>query len=318
MKVSVIMTCHNEELYIEEAIRSVVKQTYYDNICEVIMINDGSDDGSKLILDKLENEISKFSVIETTSIGVAAARNIALEKVSGDVIAILDGDDYWVTNKLEEQLSVFEKDPRIGLVYSDFFDFSERDASDARLITVRRFDYNSERHLYDYFINDGPIMPSTILVLRKVFDDVGGFDENLRVGEDTDFCLRVAEKWRYCYVPGGLVYKRRRKGQLTQNLETLLPNAEIITKRYIDRNPRLEKYAGRRMARLYVKVSIYFSEKNDKKNALSHAFKALTLSWGYGRAWINVFILILPSSVMQPLYRLAKRFYHSFRKLSVR
>ena len=55
----------------------------------------------------------------------------------------------------------------------------------------------------------------------------GLFDESLRIGEDTEFCLRVAEKWRFCHVPGAFTFKRRHVGQLSWRLDALLPNAAL-------------------------------------------------------------------------------------------
>ena len=90
-----------------------------------------------------------------------------------EFIAFLDGDDFWTPEKLERQLPAFARSEKIGLVYGDFVEFSRDDATDGRVITVRRFDPESARQLRDYFVHDGPIMPSTAVVRRSVFDDVG-------------------------------------------------------------------------------------------------------------------------------------------------
>ena len=90
----------------------------------------------------------------------------------------------------------------------------------------------SAHQLRDYFVHDGPIMPSTLVVRRSVFDDVGLFDESLRIGEDTEFCLRVAEKWRFCHVPGAFTFKRRHPGQISARLDALLPNAARVTQEF--------------------------------------------------------------------------------------
>ena len=219
VSVSVVITCHNEERTIEQAVRSVEAQTTFDAVAEIIVVNDGSQDGSEVVLERLAGEIEKLRIIETPGLGQSAARNRALREAKGELIAILDGDDFWTPEKLACQLPAFARGGNIGLVYGDFVDFSRDDATDGRIITVRRFDPESPHQLRDYFVHDGPIMPSTAVIRRSVFDDVGLFDESLRIGEDTEFYLRLAEKWRFCHVPGAFTFKRRHAGQLSWRLD---------------------------------------------------------------------------------------------------
>ena len=100
MKVSVVITCHNEEGTIEQAVRSVEAQTASDAVAEIIVVNDGSHDGSKVVLERLAGEIEKLRIIEAPGLGLSGARNRALREAKGEVIAILDGDDFWTPGKL--------------------------------------------------------------------------------------------------------------------------------------------------------------------------------------------------------------------------
>jgi glycosyltransferase involved in cell wall biosynthesis len=314
MSVSVIMTCHNEERYIEQALRSVVAQTAFEKVREVIVVNDGSQDNSRIVLERLAGEIATLKIVETPGLGPAAARNRALMEAKSEFIAILDGDDYWTPEKLARQLPIFEQDPHIGLVYGDFVDFSRDDASDARTITVRRYRPDSLHHLRDYFVHDAPIVPSAAIIRRAVFADVGLFDEKLRTGEDTEFCLRLAEKWRFCYVPGAFTCKRRRAGQLTERLHLLLPSAELVTQRFGRRHPELAFLCGRRMARYHVKVSADFALGGEGRTALHHALTAIGLAPSFWRTWANLLLLLTPAPVTRLLYGGAKRIYHSLRQ----
>ena len=186
------------------------------------------------------------------------------------MIALLDGDDFWAPEKLERQLPAFASSERIGLVYGDFVDFSRDDATDGRVITVRRFHPGSSNHLRDYFVHDGPIMPSTVVIRRAVFDDVGLFDESLRIGEDTEFHLRLAEKWRFCHVRGAFTFKRRHAGQVSWRLADFLPNAAVVTQRLVSVHPELRPLAGRRMARVHAKVGVDCALRGEWRKALRH------------------------------------------------
>ena len=314
MSVSVVMTCHNEERMIEQAVRSVETQTAFDAVLEIIVVDDGSRDGSKLVLGRLADEIEKLRVIETPRLGLAAARNRALREVKGDLFAILDGDDYWTPVKLERQLPAFARSAAIGLVYGDFVDFSRDDAMDGRVITVRRFHPEKPHHLRDYFVHDGPIMPSTVVIRRSVLDDVGLFDESLRIGEDTEFCLRIAEKWRFCHVPGAFTFKRRHPGQLSARLDVLLPTAALVTKDFASHHPELRLLGGRRMARLHAKVSADCAMRGEWRRALRHDLTAMRLAPLYWRAWANLALLLAPTSVVRPVYEGLKRPWHALRQ----
>jgi glycosyltransferase involved in cell wall biosynthesis len=314
MRVSVVITCHNEEGTIEQAVRSVEAQTAFANVLEIIVVNDGSRDASELVLERLAGEIEKLRLIETPGLGQSAARNRALREARGELIAILDGDDFWTPEKLERQLPAFAGSERIGLVYGDFVDFSREDAEDGRVITVRRFHPESPNQLRDYFVHDGPIMPSTVVVRRAVFDDVGLFDESLRIGEDAEFHLRVAERWRFCHVPGAFTFKRRHPAQLSWRLADFLPSAAAVTQRLTSHHPELRSLAGRRMARVHAKVGADCALKGEWRNALFHDVRAVHLAPRYLRAWANLVLLLAPVPVVRPLYEGLKRPWHALRQ----
>jgi glycosyltransferase involved in cell wall biosynthesis len=313
MSVSVVITCHDEERTIEQAVRSIEAQTTFDSVDEIVVVNDGSRDGSGTVLDRLAGEVDKLRIIETPGLGLPAARNRGLREVKGEFVGLLDGDDFWRAEKLERQLPAFGRSGNIGLVYGDFVDFSRDDAADGRWVTVRRFDPESPHHLRDYFAHDGPIMPSTVVLRRSVLEDVGFFDESLRVGEDTEFWLRVAEKWRFCHVPGAFTFKRRHSAQISTRLDVLLPNAARVTQRFATRHSELRALADRRMARLHAKVSADCAMRGEWREALLHDITAIRLAPLYWRAWANVILLLAPASVVRPFYERLKRPWHALR-----
>jgi glycosyltransferase involved in cell wall biosynthesis len=314
MSVSVVVTCHNDEPTIEQAVRSAVAQTAFDQVVEIIVVNDGSQDGSQGVLERLADEIEKLRIIETPGLGAAAARNAGLREVKGDFIAILDGDDYWIPEKLASQVPAFSRGSSIGLVYGDFINFSLNDAADRRLITVRRFGPTSPFQLRDYFVHDGPIVPSTSIIRRAVVDDVGPFDESLRICEDTEFCLRIAEKWRFCYVPGAFTFKRCHPGRISSRIDGFLPNSALLTQQFSARYPELRALAGRRMARVYVKVSIDCKIKGEWRRAARHGATAIRLAPLYWRSWITLMVVLVPICVARPSYEGLKRPWHALRR----
>lgn len=106
--VSVLMPVYNCALYVEEAIRSVMVQTYTD--WELIVIDDGSTDNTRTIVQRLSDEDARVRLIcNPANMGVAKTRNRGLDLCGGQYVALLDGDDRWYPTKLEKQLTLAEE-----------------------------------------------------------------------------------------------------------------------------------------------------------------------------------------------------------------
>ncbi len=115
MKVSVIIPTYNRGQLVVEALESVLKQTCQD--FEVIIVDDGSTDDTERLLSPFEDRII---YLRQENRGVNAARNKALKYANGEYIALLDSDDIWKMHKLDVEISILDKFPNAGFVYSDF------------------------------------------------------------------------------------------------------------------------------------------------------------------------------------------------------
>ena len=310
MTVSVIMTCHNEERFIGAAIESVLDQTAFHRIREVIVVNDGSTDSSAEVLAGFERREHKVTVLAANGVGLPAARNLAIRRAGGAYLAILDGDDLWAADKLERQLALFDAGCDAGLAYSDYADFSAPDFSDAFHVRVRRFHAGQKDTLRAYFLHDAPIVPSTVLLRRALVADVGPFNEDCRIGEDTEFFLRAAERWTFQHVPGTLVYKRRHGGNITRRLEALLPAAEQLTRDWAARRPELAALAPKRMARCYAKTGHDCVVNGDRRRGLALLWRALRGNPLYWRVYVYLLLAALPREVEHVTRRGAKILFH--------
>ncbi|WP_446787901.1 glycosyltransferase family 2 protein [Macellibacteroides fermentans] len=120
--VSVIMPVYNGEKTIKLAINSLLNQTYKNWIC--IIVNDGSTDGTKSILDSIND--SRFKIIHLQkNVGRGAARQVALDNAVGDYLAYLDADDFYHFSKLERQVNTFTENPNLDLVGTKLLSFDE-------------------------------------------------------------------------------------------------------------------------------------------------------------------------------------------------
>ena len=111
--ITVIIPTYNCDLYIVEAIESVLKQE--DCHYEVVVIDDGSTDATQEVLEPLQKQIR---YLKQENQGVAAARNQGIAQARGNLVAFLDADDYFFPGKLAKQAAIFAQHPDIGIVHS--------------------------------------------------------------------------------------------------------------------------------------------------------------------------------------------------------
>lgn len=195
-KVSVIIPTHNRAERLEKAIQSVLAQTY-SNV-ELIVIDDGSTDNTSEILEKYDPQIKHYSILHS---GVSAARNIGIKKASGEWLAFLDSDDYWLEEKLEKQLKfMVEKDYLVSQT-------GEKWLRDGNWVMKGERHRKHNGWIFKYCLPLCVVTPSAVIMDRKVIDDVGYFDESLPACEDYDMWLRVALKYPVGLLKDKLVVK---------------------------------------------------------------------------------------------------------------
>jgi len=222
MRTSVVIPSYNYAHLVGEAIRSVQEQTVDD--LEIIVIDDGSTDDTQDVLAAIDDP--RLIVRRTPNGGVAAARNTALEMARGEFIAYLDADDRWHPTKLERQLALFESEPEVGLVFTDFARFD-----DDHVYRATHFDHIEElRALPGRASRDGrgrvieadafsalapilylPAWPSTTMVRAR---DAGAirFPPGVRLCEDLHYMLRLYPHVRAAYIDEPLAELRRHGG----------------------------------------------------------------------------------------------------------
>jgi glycosyltransferase involved in cell wall biosynthesis len=310
---SVCITCYNEAAYIRRAIRSVLDQTATNRVKEIIVVDDGSTDGSERHIRELASEDSRVTFIKQPNSGLPAARNAALGKATGKYTAFLDGDDFWDSRKTALQLAAFE-DPTVGLVYSDYVDFQTNCAGNRMMICVRRFSGRGHALVREFFVHDGPIMPSTVMIRRETFQRVGGFNTRYRIGEDTDYWIRVAlAGFGFKHTPGGLVFKRRHERNLTRDLERFASVFEDQTHWYAEQHDFLRPLAGRRLSMRYAKIGQSLLVSGRFGRASSYLARSLQYDLRNGRAYAYIgalpfYALGGPNALNGP-----KRIYHLIR-----
>ena len=179
--VSVVLTTYNRKNLLRRALRSVYGQTHVPH--EIIVCDDGSTDGTQ---QELAPEYPSLVWLRQENKGVASARNLGIRHSRGTWIALLDSDDEWKPEKLELQLECMKRNPRSRACHTD-----EEWIRNGNQVIPPKFLDKSPKDLFARSLRRCLICPSSALIQRDIFSEIGLFDESLPVCEDYDFWLRL-------------------------------------------------------------------------------------------------------------------------------
>lgn len=183
IKASVIIPAYNAAKFLRQAIESVLGQTLKE--IEIIVVDDGSTDETPLVAASFGDKIRYY---RQENGGTASARNCGLKRATGEFVAFLDADDYFVLpEKLERQLAVIKRSENCGIVTSGWMNV----AADGTLIERREpWRYAPDLSLKN-LLTWHPFLPSVLLFRRAALEKVGGSDPEVSVIEDFDVVVRV-------------------------------------------------------------------------------------------------------------------------------
>lgn len=205
-KVSVIISAYQKAKYLPRALQSVLDQTC--SALEVIVVDDGSTDSTKEIVDSFAKSDSRVRYIYQDNQGPGGARNTGVREANFDWVALLDGDDAWLPNKLEVQTRVMQEFLDIDLLFTSALYVDTRTGKSTELNSkyLSRYFNLREREQNLHLIADNdfpskilrknPFILSTVIFRKAVFADLKGFNVELRGPEDLDFWTRAALKKR--------------------------------------------------------------------------------------------------------------------------
>lgn len=221
MKISIITVVYNSEKTIEEAIQSVLSQTY--NNIEYIIIDGNSTDNTVSIINKYKSRLAYFS--SEPDNGLYDAMNKGIAKCTGEIIAILNSDDLYESNEvISTVMSYFNSDLSLDILYGDLVYVKTNDV----LKIVRRW---KTEDYYDKFFDDGHVPPHPSLFLkRKIYKEAGVFNTRFNLAADYDFMLRVFKKFNFksIYIQQ-IMIRMRLGGQTNKNITNIIKgNLQII------------------------------------------------------------------------------------------
>lgn len=273
--VSAAIITHNRAHYLEEAMTSVLEQTFDD--LELIVVDDGSTDCTEKIV---EPYLDRIRYVRRPHRGKAAARNAAVQLAEGELIAFCDSDDAWYPDRLDRQVAVLEQHPQVGMVHGQVEAIDSMGRSLPEQTAAQRTIFSAAHRkpvTYASYADNCRCLSSTILVRREVFDTVGPYDCDLPI-EDYDFYLRLVLDYDVLFLHGPPLARYRMHPEKTADqdlsagqIQTAEKHLALLDERSDIPDPRL----ARRNFNLMIART--WRVRGDRRRARSAALRALRL-----------------------------------------
>lgn len=203
-KLSVVMPTYNAADHIGTALKSICRQTFSD--FEVIVIDDGSTDGTRKIIQKFNDD--RISIIKRNDkTGITSALNRGIKEARGKFVARHDADDWSAQDRFETQITILEDTPDLSLLGTGAFIVDEQGDKIARR-RVLEAPSVTDLLAHNQFIH------GSVMMRRKILIDVDGYDERFPTTEDYDLWLRMADRHSVGNIDRPLYYLRQHNNSL--------------------------------------------------------------------------------------------------------
>jgi glycosyltransferase involved in cell wall biosynthesis len=267
--ISVVIPTYNYGRFIDAAIESALNQT--EPASEIIIVDDGSIDDTAEIVRRYDGNVR---YIRQENQGVCSARNRGVKESNSELVAFLDADDFWEPTILERQRSCFEADSEIGLVHTGMREF-DGDTGE----TIRLHLEGGEDGVADNLLLwEGPVIVGpggTVMVTRKAFDEVGGFDTRMKVGEDWDFCYRIARRYKVGFVAEPLVNYRSHAGAAHRNIHEMERGMLLFYEKAFEKGSDVLKLKRRSYGNFHRVLAGSYFQSGDYARFIAHAVRSL-------------------------------------------
>ncbi|WP_430934754.1 glycosyltransferase family A protein [Saccharicrinis sp. 156] len=231
--VTFLMPVYNGELYIKEAIDSVLNQTYQN--FELLIINDGSTDGTQAIIESYKD--ARIKCVQQENMGVSRSLNNGLSLIETPYIRRHDADDISEPDMLEKQMKFLDAHPEISFVSTQCAFMSNRSKVAYKYRQPKTLLFKNKDFILvkkEHFNPYSPIVHGTVLGPTKLFKEFNGYRTEFLTSEDNDLWLRIIEKYKFAVLNQCPYYLRLSTGSATQMHKTSVPYYRQLCLDYAD------------------------------------------------------------------------------------
>lgn len=239
-KFSVVIAVYNKEKHLAKTLQSVFAQTFQD--FEVVLVNDGSTDGSEKVIKQFKD--SRLRYYHQENKGAAAGRNAAINKATAPYIALLDADDLWEPTYLETMDTLIKTHPNEN-VFACAVAVETKGKTIKSAYSIPNLTAN-KTYIVDYFKSSffNTILTSSSTIFNKnILQKVSNYDTTLESGEDTDFWIKIGLNFKIVFINKQLVTYRYYSQSLSNRIKSVKhkPSYESYQK-FEEENPALKKF----------------------------------------------------------------------------
>lgn len=246
-KVSVIVPTFNSGIYVKETLLSILAQSYQD--FEIIVVDDASTDNTAEVVKSLNSDKINYISLPENHGGPSKARNIGIKNALGEYIAIFDSDDLMLPGRIRSVVSKMNESPEVGMVCTDAIKFDNNGDYAYNHLNKKhygRFNSLKTRCIDDRFyiidkkkaficlFYENFVQTSSVTIRKKVFDEVGYFDESLTNADDLDMWFRISCCYDLGYLDEICVRYRIREGSITTRAAKLGDNRIRVIRKMLE------------------------------------------------------------------------------------
>ena len=250
-EVQILLMSYNRAAYLEQAVESVLAQTYRDY--HVLIVDDASTDGTAELAVEYErrNPGRVTALIKQERRGYADSLRVGLGALSGaEYLAMLDDDDLWHTRKLEAQLQAFARRPELGLVATEAEIIDAAGEAVGQLFSQLHGRPDLERPARDIFWNGNSLASSSVLISRAALSLITPYQPHGDGCNDMELWLAIAAHLPIAWLEEPLTYVRHSPGQMTERkLATMWRESYLLRERAYCESPAVRNAVGGAQAR---------------------------------------------------------------------
>ena len=242
MRFSVIIPLYNKAPYVAKAIQSVLAQTFSDY--ELIVVDDGSKDDSATIASQIIEGRQNCRLIHQDNMGVSMARNNGVATSHGDYLCFLDADDWWEPTFLEEMSQLIEEFPEAGIYGVNYTIVNETKHKTrvAQIGVEEGFEKGYINYCQAYAKTMYmPLTSISVAIPRAVFDEMGGFPQDIKLGEDFLLWIRIVLKYKVAFLNKPLAYYNQDVDSLSSGTHRIDYDPDAFMTFYFDQFAAAER-----------------------------------------------------------------------------
>jgi glycosyltransferase involved in cell wall biosynthesis len=288
----VLLSVHNDERFVSEAIESILSQTFRD--FELIVIDDGSTDGSRATIEAFDDH--RIRLVSRANRGLTASLNEALELARGEYVARQDADDISLPTRIEREVAFLDSHPEIALVGTNY---TVIDEAGQRLSTTSVFTHPDDLAVAEILSNQ--YGHGSVMMRRARVAELGGYDGSLGYVEDYDLFVRLSRIAKIANIAEPLYLWRRNTGGISLSNKHVQWEQTLVVRdrefqRILDRRGEFRIFTSFHPFDFHPSPRAYVAKKSMMFRDLAYLYRER------GRPW-SAALMQLAATVLEPRQR---------------